>query len=81
MTTAIAGMIERRTKLLGPTYKLFYEDPVHVVRGDGVWLFDSDDRKFLDMYNMPEGADDWSDCQMASREPRLNYSTMCYSIR
>jgi len=51
LSTAIAGMIERRTKLLGPAYRLFYEEPVHVVRGEGVWLFDSKDRRYLDMYN------------------------------
>jgi 4-aminobutyrate aminotransferase-like enzyme len=44
-------MIERREKLLGSAYKLFYEEPVHLVRGEGVWLYDVDGRKYLDMYN------------------------------
>jgi 4-aminobutyrate aminotransferase-like enzyme len=44
-------MIARRKKVLGSAYKLFYDEPVHVVRGEGVWLYDSDGRKFLDMYN------------------------------
>jgi 4-aminobutyrate aminotransferase-like enzyme len=44
-------MIERRRQLLGPAYKLFYDDPVHIVRGEGVWLYDADGRKYLDMYN------------------------------
>ena len=44
-------MIERRKKLLGSAYKLFYHDPVHLVRGEGVWLYDADGRKYLDMYN------------------------------
>jgi 4-aminobutyrate aminotransferase-like enzyme len=44
-------MIERRHRLLGSAYKLFYDNPVHIVRGEGVWLFDADGRKFLDMYN------------------------------
>lgn len=44
-------MLERRKKLLGSAYRLFYDDPVHIVRGDGVWLFDNEGRKFLDMYN------------------------------
>jgi 4-aminobutyrate aminotransferase-like enzyme len=30
---------------------LFYDDPVHIVRGEGVWLYDADGRKYLDMYN------------------------------
>jgi len=29
----------------------FYEDPVHIVRGSGVWLWDADGRKYLDCYN------------------------------
>jgi 4-aminobutyrate aminotransferase-like enzyme len=36
---------------MGPAYRLFYDDPVHLVRGEGVWLFDSEGQKFLDCYN------------------------------
>jgi 4-aminobutyrate aminotransferase-like enzyme len=46
-----AELIERRRSLLGSAYRLFYKDPVHIVRGEGVWLFDVDDNKYLDMYN------------------------------
>ena len=35
-------LIERRERLLGPGNPLFYENPVHLVRGEGVWLFDAD---------------------------------------
>ena len=28
-----------------------YRDPLHLVRGDGVWLFDADGRRYLDAYN------------------------------
>jgi 4-aminobutyrate aminotransferase-like enzyme len=42
---------ERREKLLGAGAPLFYEKPIHIVRGEGVWLFDADGRKYLDMYN------------------------------
>ena len=34
------ALITRRTKLLGKAYRLFYDQPVHIVRGEGVWLFD-----------------------------------------
>ena len=51
MKTSKAAMIERRKNLLGSAYKLFYHDPVHLVRGEGVWLYDADGRKYLDMYN------------------------------
>src|ERR1700754_4346321 len=44
-------MIGRRERLLGPAYRLFYEKPVHVVRGDGVWLYDPDGNEYLDVYN------------------------------
>ena len=51
MSSDTAAMIARRKKVLGSAYKLFYDEPVHIVRGEGVWLYDSDGRKFLDMYN------------------------------
>jgi 4-aminobutyrate aminotransferase-like enzyme len=51
MNTDTSAMIERRNKALGAAYRLFYENPVHIVRGEGVWLIDSDGRKYLDMYN------------------------------
>ena len=35
----------RREKLLGRNMSLFYEDPVHLVKGEGVWLWDADGRK------------------------------------
>jgi 4-aminobutyrate aminotransferase-like enzyme len=45
------AMVERRQRLLGPAYRLFYEHPVHLVRGEGAWLFDSDGNRYLDCYN------------------------------
>lgn len=44
-------MIERRRRLLGPAYQLFYKEPLHLVRGEGVWVFDADGRRYLDVYN------------------------------
>ncbi|KAB0268432.1 aspartate aminotransferase family protein [Microvirga brassicacearum] len=44
-------MIARRRRLLGPAYRLFYADPVHVTRGEGVWLYDPEGRAYLDVYN------------------------------
>ena len=44
-------LLERRQRLLGPAYRLFYDNPVHLVRGEGVWLYDADGRRYLDMYN------------------------------
>ncbi len=42
---------ERRRRALAPAYELFYQDPVHLVRGEGVWLFDNEGRRYLDCYN------------------------------
>ncbi len=44
------ALLERRRRAL-PRSPLFYSQPVHLVRGDGVWLFDPDDRRYLDCYN------------------------------
>ena len=44
-------LIARRARLLGPAYRLFYANPVHFVRGEGVWLYDADGHAFLDVYN------------------------------
>ena len=44
-------LLERRNRLLGPAYRLFYDNPVHLVRGEGVWLYGDDGERYLDMYN------------------------------
>jgi 4-aminobutyrate aminotransferase-like enzyme len=47
---ATSDLLERRRRAL-PRSPLFYSHPVHLVRGEGVWLFDPDDRRYLDCYN------------------------------
>ena len=44
-------LLLRRAKLLGPNVSTFYQEPVHIVRGEGVWLWDAEGRKYLDCYN------------------------------
>ncbi len=44
-------LIRRRQSLLGPAYRLFYERPIHMVRGEGPWLFDASGERYLDAYN------------------------------
>ena len=51
MTRTQNELIADRARLLGPNVSTFYDDPVHVVKGDGVWLWDADGRKYLDCYN------------------------------
>jgi len=36
---------------MGSAYRLFYDRPLHLVRGEGVWLYDAEGNKYLDMYN------------------------------
>jgi 4-aminobutyrate aminotransferase-like enzyme len=45
------ALIARRDRSLGPCYRLFYDHPIHVVRGEGVWLYDDEGRRYLDGYN------------------------------
>jgi 4-aminobutyrate aminotransferase-like enzyme/Ser/Thr protein kinase RdoA (MazF antagonist) len=43
--------LARRRRLMGAGAELFYEKPLHLVRGAGVWLYDADGRAYLDVYN------------------------------
>jgi len=45
------NLIERRKRLLGRHVTTFYDDPFAPVRGQGVWLYDADGRRYLDCYN------------------------------
>ena len=48
---AEADLVARRQAALGPAYRLFYQRPLHLVRGEGVWLYDAEGRAYLDTYN------------------------------
>ena len=48
---AASKLLERRQQALGAGAQLFYTEPLHIVRGDGVELFDADGRRYIDMYN------------------------------
>ena len=37
--------------VLGPAYRLFYRNPVHLVKGVGSHLWDADGEEYLDVYN------------------------------
>ncbi|HIG42893.1 MAG: aspartate aminotransferase family protein [bacterium] len=43
-------LLERRQQLIGHA-ALFYRSPVHIVRGDGVYLYDHSGKRYIDMYN------------------------------
>jgi 4-aminobutyrate aminotransferase-like enzyme len=48
---AMQQLIERRARLLGPAYRLFYARPLEIVRGEGVYLYDAEGAQYLDAYN------------------------------
>ena len=45
------ALVSRRSAALGPAYRLFYQKPVRVVRGEDVWLYGPTGEKYLDVYN------------------------------
>ena len=45
------NLMARREAVLGPNVPIFFENPVHLVKGEGVWVWDADGRKYLDCYN------------------------------
>jgi 4-aminobutyrate aminotransferase-like enzyme len=48
---ATDSLLERRYRVLGRNSPLFYERPLQLVRGEGVWLYDVDGKRYLDAYN------------------------------
>jgi len=44
-------LIARRDRLMGTKTPIFYDSPIHIVRGDGVWMYDSKGDRYLDLYN------------------------------
>jgi 4-aminobutyrate aminotransferase-like enzyme len=48
---ATADLVRRRRATFGPTSMLFYKRPLHVVRAEGVWLYEADGTRCLDAYN------------------------------
>ncbi len=45
------SLLERRCRVLGKRSPLFYDKPLQLVRGEGVWLYDVDGKRYLDAYN------------------------------
>lgn len=44
-------LTDKRSTVLGESYRLFYRKPVHLVRGQGQYLWDAAGDKYLDVYN------------------------------
>lgn len=47
----IRQLTSKRSQVLGESYRLFYRNPVHLVRGQGQYLWDKAGNQYLDMYN------------------------------
>lgn len=47
----INELLARRDKAFGVGAPLFYDNPINIVRGKGVHLFDERGRRYVDMYN------------------------------
>ncbi len=51
-TIATEELRERRQRVLGSALSpLTYDRPLHLIRGDGVWLYDAEGRAYVDAYN------------------------------
>ncbi|WP_119302109.1 aminotransferase class III-fold pyridoxal phosphate-dependent enzyme [Dongia deserti] len=46
-----SALLARRRRVMGPQTYLFYDKPLHMVRGEGAWLYDMTGRRYLDVYN------------------------------
>jgi len=44
-------LLARRERALGKQAPLFYSEPVNIVRGEGVYLYDETGKQYIDMYN------------------------------
>jgi 4-aminobutyrate aminotransferase-like enzyme/Ser/Thr protein kinase RdoA (MazF antagonist) len=47
----INNLIARRKATMGSKLYVFYDPPLHMVKGEGVWLTDATGRRYLDCYN------------------------------
>lgn len=47
----VPSLLKRRHKVMGERMYLFYDPPLHLVKGEGAWLIDGDGRRYLDCYN------------------------------
>ena len=51
MSATTESLAARRDRAFGAGAPLFYDTPLHIVRGQGVELFDPEGRRYVDMYN------------------------------
>jgi 4-aminobutyrate aminotransferase-like enzyme len=51
MDPALRDAVQRRLRSFGATSVLFYQEPLRMERAEGVWMFDAEGRRYLDLYN------------------------------
>lgn len=51
LSPEIRTLTDKRSQVLGGAYRLFYRNPVHLVKGKGQYLWDAEGRQYLDVYN------------------------------
>ncbi|MCJ1878271.1 aspartate aminotransferase family protein [Pseudomonas nitroreducens] len=44
-------LLQRRHQVMGDASPLFYDEPLELVKGEGVWLIDANGKRYLDCYN------------------------------
>jgi 4-aminobutyrate aminotransferase-like enzyme len=51
MDPALRDAVRRRLRSFGANSVLFYQEPLRMERAEGVWMFDAEGRRYLDLYN------------------------------
>lgn len=51
LSQELRDLTHKREQVLGGAYRLFYRRPVHLVKGQGQYLWDAEGKKYLDVYN------------------------------
>lgn len=51
LSQGLRDLTQKREQVLGGAYRLFYRRPVHLVKGQGQYLWDAEGKKYLDVYN------------------------------
>ena len=51
MAAGLRDAVQRRLKSFGSASVLFYQQPLRMERAEGVWMFDAEGRRYLDLYN------------------------------
>ncbi len=51
LDNSVEALLARRIRTFGPISMLFYDRPLHFVRGEGAWMYDAEGQAYLDVYN------------------------------